>query len=133
MPVNLTSTPTSRIACTFALIVASAVVGACSKDAKGSPPDSPVGQAGGATPAAGVSGNTLRVSPSITLAATDVATIVPSNIEAGVALTGDLRPIETIGVRARIEGDITNVYVREGQQVSAGQLPAHTDRGLRES
>jgi membrane fusion protein, multidrug efflux system len=129
MPAN----PTSRITRTLALIVATAVVGACSKDAKGSPPESPADQAGGAKPAAAVGGGTTRTSPSITLAATDVATIGPSNIEAGVALTGDLRPIETIGVRARIEGDLTNVYVREGQQVTAGQLLARFEAEEQES
>jgi RND family efflux transporter MFP subunit len=132
MPVN----PTSRIARILALIAATAVVGACSKDAKGSPPESPADQAGstkaagGATGAAGVPG---RTSPSITLAATDVATIAPSSIEAGVALTGDLRPIETIDVRARIEGDLSNVYVREGQQVAAGQLLARFEAEEQES
>jgi RND family efflux transporter MFP subunit len=74
-----------------------------------------------------------RPSPSITLAATDLATIAPSTIESGVALTGDLRPIETIDVRARIEGDLTNVFVREGQQVTAGQLLARFDSDEQES
>ena len=122
MPVN----PTSRIARTLALIAATAVVGACSKDANGLPPVGATGQASGAT-AAG------RPSPSITLAATDVATIAPSTIESGAALTGDLRPIETIDVRARIEGDLTNVYVREGQQVVAGQLLARFEADEQES
>jgi RND family efflux transporter MFP subunit len=54
-------------------------------------------------------------------------------IEDGVALTGDLHPLETIDVRARIEGDLTAVYVREGQQVSAGQLLARFEASAQES
>lgn len=129
---------TSRITRTLALIAATAVAGACSKDANGSPQVGATGQAGGAKPAAGASAGAGaaaagRPSPSITLTATDVATIAPSTIEAGVALTGDLRPIETIDVRARIEGDLTNVYVREGQQVAAGQLLARFEADEQES
>lgn len=42
----------------------------------------------------------------------------------GVAITGNLRPIETVVVRARLEGDLQGVYVREGDYVRAGQLLA---------
>jgi membrane fusion protein (multidrug efflux system) len=88
------------------------------------------GGAGGANGAAGSGG---RPSPSITLAPTDVATVTTMTIEDGVALTGDLRPSETIDVRSRIEGDLTDVYVREGQQVSAGQLLARFESSTQES
>jgi membrane fusion protein (multidrug efflux system) len=132
MPVN----PTSRLTRILAIIAMAAIASACSKDAKGSPADAAPGKT---TPpsdtksAAGGAAGANRPSPSITLAATDVATIAPSTIEAGVALTGDLRPIETIGVRARIEGDLTDVYVREGQQVAAGQLLARFEADEQES
>jgi RND family efflux transporter MFP subunit len=129
MPVN----PTSRFTRILAIIAATAIAGGCSKDAKGSPADAAPQQAGGTKSAAEGAPAANRPSPSITLAATDVATITPSTIEAGVALTGDLRPIETIDVRARIEGDLTNVYVREGQQVAAGQLLARFEADEQES
>jgi RND family efflux transporter MFP subunit len=58
------------------------------------------------------------------LAASDVATVRRDTIEAGTAITGNLRPIETLEVRARLEGDLTGVYVREGDRVSNGQLLA---------
>lgn len=74
-----------------------------------------------------------RPTPSITLAATDVATVAPTTIEDGVALTGDLNPIETIDVRARIDGDLLGVYVREGEQVGAGQLMARFESTEQES
>jgi len=119
---------------------AAAVVTACSRDANGSPPAgktdagtrsdgqsvSPSGATRSAT--AGV-----RATPSITLASSDIAVIAPTTIEDGVALTGDLRPIETIDVRARIEGDLTAVLFREGQQVSAGQVLARFEASEQES
>jgi RND family efflux transporter MFP subunit len=60
----------------------------------------------------------------ITLAASDVATVERRPLERGIAITGDLRPIERIDVRARLEGDLLNVLVREGQRVSRGQVLA---------
>jgi RND family efflux transporter MFP subunit len=103
----------------------------CSTDAKGSPaPNSAAtGRSGSAagTIAAG------RAAPSITLAPTDVATVTTTTLEDGVALTGDLNPIETVDVRARLEGDLVGVYVREGEQVAAGQLLARFEASEQES
>ena len=58
------------------------------------------------------------------LSEADVATVGVGRIEQGVAISGVLRPNQTIAVRARIEGDIQQVYVREGEPVRAGQLLA---------
>ena len=94
------------------------------------------GAPGGATAARGPGGGGGpggRPAPSITLAANDVATVAPMTIEDGVALTGDLHPLETIDVRARIEGDLMTVYVREGDQVRAGQLLANFEASEQES
>jgi membrane fusion protein (multidrug efflux system) len=117
-----------------------ALATACSKDAAAdaSNPKSAGGsvqQAGAGAGGAGAGGAGAggRPSPSITLAPTDVATVVPTTIEDGVALTGDLRPSETIDVRSRIEGDLTDVYVREGQEVGAGQLLARFESSTQES
>ena len=138
MPVCL-SFRTARV---VALLMAASVAGACSKDAKGSaarsdapsgaaPRDSARGAGAGAGAGAGRAGSGAgggagggRQNPSITLAPADVAVIAKTTIEEGVALTGDLRPIETIEVKSRIEGDLSGVFAREGQQVSAGQLLA---------
>lgn len=60
----------------------------------------------------------------LTLSATDVAVAQASGIVDGIPITGNLRPIETVMVRARLEGDLQGVYVREGDQVRAGQLLA---------
>jgi RND family efflux transporter MFP subunit len=126
-----------------------ALAAACSKDAAGSAAGAEANRGGGAAqqggPAGAAGANASggaggaargpggRPSPSITLAATDVATVAPMTIEDGVALTGDLRPIETIDVRARIEGDLETVYVREGEQVRAGQLLARFEASEQES
>lgn len=39
-------------------------------------------------------------------------------------ITGTLQPIQTIEVRSRLEGDLTAVYVREGNAVRTGQVLA---------
>jgi RND family efflux transporter MFP subunit len=91
------------------------------------------GNAGGARGAGGPNGGRGGRGGAITLAATDVATVKRESLDAGIAITGDLRPIETIGVRARIEGDLTGVFVREGQRVSAGELLARFESGEQES
>lgn len=61
---------------------------------------------------------------SVTLAATDVATVERRPLERGIAITGDLRPIERVEIRARLEGDLLSVNAREGQRVSAGTVLA---------
>ena len=103
---------------------------ACSKDAGPLPASGATVQKGGPSAAADGGG---RPTPSITLASTDVAAVAPTTIEDGVALTGDLNPIETIDVHARLEGDLMGVYVREGEQVGAGQLMARFEASEQES
>jgi membrane fusion protein, multidrug efflux system len=71
--------------------------------------------------------------PSVALSTEDVATVRRAPIEESVPLTGDLRPIETVDIRARIEGDLTGVYVREGAQVREGQLLAQFEAADQES
>jgi RND family efflux transporter MFP subunit len=139
MPPNSLSLRT--VSLTLALL---SLAAACSKDAAGSAAggDSARGgtaaqqgrpAGGGAGAARGAGGAGGRSAPSITIAATDVATVAPTTIEDGVALTGDLHPLETIDVRSRIEGDLTAVYVREGETVRAGQLLASFEASTQES
>lgn len=100
-----------------ALIVAAGCSKARPEDAnaaKRPPAGSPVAGPGGA--AGG--GQTL------TLAPTDVSVAQARNMTEGVPITGNLRPIETVSVRARLEGDLEGIYVREGSHVTAGQLMA---------
>jgi membrane fusion protein (multidrug efflux system) len=127
------------------LFIALAAASACGGDDASVPPAqarpvnangaaSPAGAGGGsgaATPPGAPGGG--RPAPSVTLAATDIATVKRESIEEGVAITGDLRPIETVEVRARIEGDVVGVYVREGARVQAGQVLARFEASEQES
>lgn len=124
-------------------------VGACGGDDSSVPPaqSRPANNAGnggngaasgaaggsGSTRAPGAPGSGARPSPTVTLAATDVATVKRESIEEGVAITGDLRPIESVEVRARIEGDLVGVYVREGARVQQGQVLARFESSEQES
>jgi RND family efflux transporter MFP subunit len=144
MPPNTSSL--RSLSLTFTLL---SLAAACSKDAAGSAASGEGARGGAAQQAGPASGGGAggaggaargpgggpggRPSPSITLSATDVATVAPMTIEDGVALTGDLHPLETIDIRSRIEGDLTQVYVREGQQVGAGQLLATFEASTQES
>jgi len=101
----------------------------CKNDDKGNANAAQPGGPGGGGPG----GPGGRSAPIVTLAATDVATVGRAEIEEGVAITGDLRPIETIMVRARIEGDVERVLVREGERVGAGQLLAVFENTEQES
>lgn len=74
-----------------------------------------------------------RQVPTITLAPGDIATVASESLEEGTPITGDLKPIETVDVRARLEGDLLGVYVREGQHVSAGQLLAQFEASEQQS
>lgn len=65
-----------------------------------------------------------RPQRSVTLGPTDVALVRRASVEEGVPITGTLRPIQTIEVRSRLEGDLTAVYVREGTAVRTGQVLA---------
>lgn len=86
--------------------------------------------AGAAAPGTGTPG---RQSPTITLSASDVAAVRRESIEEGIAITGDLRPIESVDVRARLEGDLVGVYVREGERVRTGQVLARFEASEQES
>lgn len=98
------------------LIVCTALIlSACSRSGDGE-----------ARPAAGGAARTSGGRPpqTLTLAPTDIDTARRIRLFDGVPVTGPLRPIETVDVRARIEGDIDAVYAREGEYVRAGQLLA---------
>ena len=106
-------------------------VAGCSKSEGGEasgarpPAGSPVSGPGGSAGARG--GQTL------TLAPTDISVITRTAMVDGIAITGTLRPIETVEVRARLEGDLEGIYVREGDFVRAGQLLARFESSEQES
>ena len=69
----------------------------------------------------------------ITLSEADLAAVRRASIEEGTPITGNLNPIETVDVRARLEGDIVRVLVREGERVREGQLLAQYESSEQES
>ena len=93
------------------LLAAALLAAGCSSDA-------------GAREAAPGGGGRGGGGPSVTLAATDVAAPRRAMLEDAIAVTGNLQPLERAEVRARLEGDLLGVYVREGEPVRAGQLMA---------
>jgi RND family efflux transporter MFP subunit len=132
----------------FAIFAVAIVLGACNGDDDAVPsanatpansqPNGSTSLAGGSAGAPGQAqqgggGPPGRSMASITLAASDVASVQRGSIEEGIAVTGDLHPIETVEVRARIEGDLVGVYVREGQRVNAGDVLARFESSEQES
>ncbi|MEO7217195.1 MAG: efflux RND transporter periplasmic adaptor subunit [Gemmatimonadaceae bacterium] len=101
----------------IALIGCNAGTGATKSD--------PPGKTGGATPSA--------KTRSIALSPADIATLATGSLSDGVPITGLLKPLESIDIHARINGDLTGVYVREGQHVSKGQLLAQFESVAQES
>jgi membrane fusion protein (multidrug efflux system) len=91
--------------------------------------------AGGGAPGgrAGAGGGRAGGRGGVVLAATDVEQVAPGVIENTVGVSGNLRPIETIEVRSRLNGDIQSVYVQEGERVSAGQVLARFESSQQES
>ena len=121
-----------------ALLAFTALSTACSKDGGDGTPASaaaattngPQGK-GKAGPGAEVGGP--RRSNSIILAASDVKKVEVGTIEAGIPISGDLKAIEESVVRARLEGDLVGVFVREGEHVRQGQLLARFEDSEQES
>lgn len=90
--------------------------------------------AAGDTKAAGQQGEGGgRRAPNITLSETDIVAVSRTELEEGTPITGDLHPIETVEVRARLEGDLVGVFVREGERVREGQLLARFEASEQES
>jgi len=119
-------------------LVAAFVLAACNRT--DSPPAANAAPTGGATKTAGAgnAGATPgraggRGPTTLTLSASDVSVVQPTTIEDVASISGDLHPIETVVIRARIEGDLEAVNVREGQVVRTGQMLARFDANEQES
>ena len=123
------------------LLVAALATGACDKtDTPANANAAPAGGARGANgqaqqgPGAGGRGGPGGRGPTtLTLSASDVATLQPTTIEDVASISGDLHPIETVVIRARLEGDLDAVNVREGDVVRTGQVLARFDANEQES
>jgi len=81
--------------------------------------------AGGATASkSGAPGGGGRSGGSVVLSGQDIHTVARGLIEAGIPISGNLRPVETVNVRARLEGDVIALNVREGDAVRVGAVLA---------
>ncbi|HET7456063.1 MAG TPA: efflux RND transporter periplasmic adaptor subunit [Gemmatimonadaceae bacterium] len=101
-------------------------------DSRGGGADSARGARSAGGPGGGGAGGGAG-SPTIVLSPTDVGVVQRKPLEAGIPITGDLKPIEEVQVRARLEGDLDGVFVREGDRVAAGQVLAHFEASQQES
>lgn len=134
MPQFRLPSPLADAAAAALLVVILAGAAGCSRD--GAAADAEAGVTGaGATKngPGGPGGPGGRGASAVVLAATDVALAERGSIESGMAVTGDLTPIEEVTVRARLEGDLQDVLVREGDRVGQGQLLARFESTQEES
>jgi RND family efflux transporter MFP subunit len=69
----------------------------------------------------------------VVLGPNDVIEIRRGTIESSIAISGNLRPIEQIEVRARVDGNVTAVTAREGTRVGRGQVLARFEDATQES
>ncbi|HEY3287517.1 MAG TPA: efflux RND transporter periplasmic adaptor subunit [Gemmatimonadaceae bacterium] len=118
----------------FRFVSAVAVAALCTSACGGKPKDAAAGPpASGAAPggpaasggargsgAGGAAGGGPRRTAAVVLGVNDVAKVARGNIEAGIPIAGDLRPIEILSLKSRLEGNVEQVYVREGDRVRAG-------------
>lgn len=70
---------------------------------------------------------------SVVLSGADVHKVAPGLIESGISISGNLRPIETVSIRARLEGDLVALNVREGDVVRVGTVLAELERSEQEA
>jgi len=99
--------------------------------AKSGPAGAKSGAPGGAS--GGPGGGGARGGGSAVLSGADIHKVAPDLIEAGIAISGNLRPIETVSIRARIEGDLVALNVREGDAVRVGTVLAEFERSEQEA
>ena len=85
---------------------------------------------GGTAPGGGAGSAGAR--PPTFLGASDVVEVKPGSIEAAIVISGDLKPIEEIIVRSRVEGDLVTVLAREGDRVGRGQALARFESAVQE-
>ncbi len=57
----------------------------------------------------------------------EIITVAPLELRQTLALSGALRAVEQVSVKARVGGDVREVLVREGEAVKAGQVLVRMD------
>ncbi len=126
-----------RVRLAGALLLALAA-SACGGDGDAAPANAPPGAAGtkapagGGAPTAGGPGG-ARGGGSVILSGADIHKVAQGTIEQGTAISGNLRPVETVSIRARLEGDLVSLNVREGDRVAAGAVLAQFESSEQEA
>ena len=57
----------------------------------------------------------------------EITTLTPLDLQQTLALSGALRAVEQVSVKARVAGEVREVLVREGEAVKAGQVLVRMD------
>jgi len=104
---------------------------ACGDDGAAATPESPAAKV--APPAGAAPAQPARAGGSVVLSGADLFKVAEGLIEEGVPVSGGLRPIETLSIRARVEGDVLEVPVREGDVVVQGALLARFESSDQEA
>ena len=143
IPVTRCITPRPMRARLLLLALVSFVVVACGGEKSPAPDTATAGKSaapGGTGGTSGTSGTGSKAPAaggrgggSVVLAGADVHKVAPGLIESGIAISGNLRPIETVSIRARLEGDLVALNVREGDVVRVGTVLAELERSEQEA
>ncbi len=122
----------SNLAGTLGVLALLSTVG-CSKPGEASTAGGPGADAKGGATKGGPGGPGGRGGPqAMVLGPTDVAEVTTTTIESSILISGDLKPIEEIAVRSRVEGDVVKVFAREGDRVGNGQVLAQFENAVQE-
>jgi RND family efflux transporter MFP subunit len=92
----------------------------------------PAGNAKAQAGQPGGGGSGGRPQQALVLGPNDVMAVKTGLLEESILISGDLKPIEEVSVRARIEGDIVGVFAREGDRVARGALLARFESTVQE-
>ncbi|MBL8513780.1 MAG: efflux RND transporter periplasmic adaptor subunit [Betaproteobacteria bacterium] len=61
------------------------------------------------------------------LAAGDIAVLAPQNLGLSIPVSGTVRPVTQAMVKSKVSGEISQLHVREGERVAAGQVLVSID------
>lgn len=61
------------------------------------------------------------------LSVKDIATLAPQNLGLVIPVSGSVRPVLQAMVKSKVAGEVSQVHVREGERVTAGQILVSID------
>lgn len=78
-------------------------------------------------PAASAAAPSASAPATLEFLPSDVAVVKPRDLRRTLALTGSLRALDQVSVKAKVAGEVRDVSVREGEAVKAGQVLVKID------